>query len=105
MEHLAFVRNVCAHHARLWNRHLVVGTPRMPSKPAALAAQLQTSRERFQRIYNPLAILAWLMRIISPDSGWQQRMRHLAEERADLWDDMGFPPQWRDFDLWQVQHP
>lgn len=101
VEHLAFVRNVCAHHARLWNRRLVVGTLQLPRKPTALAAQLQKSPERFQRIYNTLAVLAWLIRIISPGSTWRQRIRALAEERPDLWDDMGFPPGWQGFDLWR----
>lgn len=101
VEHLSFVRNACAHHARLWNRRLVVGTMRLPKKPAELVTQLQKAPERFQRIYNTLTVLAWLMRIISPGSEWRARIRALVEERPDLWDDMGFPPEWRSFDLWR----
>lgn len=101
VEHLAYVRNVCAHHARLWNRHMVVATLRLPKKPAELVAQLQCHADRFQRLYNTLVLLAFLLRTISPDSIWRQRLRRLVEERPDLWDAMGFPDDWQAFDLWQ----
>lgn len=101
VEHLAYVRNVCAHHARLWNRHLVVGTPSLPKKPVTLAAQLQRAPDRFQRLYNTLTVLAYLLRTISPDSIWRHRLRALVEERPDLWDEMGFPPVWQSFELWR----
>lgn len=101
IEHLAYVRNVCAHHGRLWNRHLVVGTMTPPKKPAVLVAQLQRQEGRFQRIYNTLTLLAFVLRTISPDSTWAQRLRALVEERPDLWDAMGFPVKWQTFDLWQ----
>lgn len=105
VEHLAYVRNVCAHHARLWNRHLVVGTMQLPRKPRELVAQLQHAPHRFQRIYNTLTVLAWLIRIISPASTWRQRLREFARERPDLWDDMGFPVDWQTFDLWREDTP
>jgi abortive infection bacteriophage resistance protein len=101
VEHLAYVRNVCAHHARLWNRHLVVATLRLPKKPAELVAQLQRAPDRFQRLYNTLTVLAFLLRTISPDSTWRQRLRTLVEERPDLWNAMGMPEGWQDFALWK----
>lgn len=101
VEHLAYVRNVCAHHARLWNRHLVVATLQLPRKPTELAAQLQQVGEKRQRIYNTLTILAFLLRTISPGSIWSQRLRALVEERPDLWDAMGFPADWQSHDLWK----
>lgn len=72
----------------------------MPKKPIELSHQLQKHPDRFQRIYNTLAILASLLRTISPGSTWSNRLRSLVEERPDLWDDMGFPDGWQTFELW-----
>lgn len=101
VEHLAYVRNVCAHHARLWNRRLVVGTFALPKKPEALRAQLQVDAGAAQRIYNTLVMLLWLMDIVSPGSEWRRRVRELMEARSDLWAEMGFPKGWQAFDLWR----
>jgi abortive infection bacteriophage resistance protein len=101
VEHLSYVRNVCAHHARLWNRSLVVATLGLPKKPTELVVQLQRRPERSLQIYNTLVMLAYLLRIIAPDSDWRQRLRKLVEERSDLWDQMGFPAGWQSFDLWE----
>lgn len=101
VEHICFVRNVCAHHARLWNRALVVGKLRLPKKPANLVAQLNRQTVASPRIYNTLVILANLLSIIAPDSVWRRRLRSLVCSRPDLWDQMGFPPEWQSFELWQ----
>ena len=105
VEHLAYIRNVCAHHARLWNRPLVVATLALPKKPPELVAQLQRDPTQARHLYNALTVLAWLMRIISPRSTWRERMRTLIAERPDLWADMGFPQGWQKFDLWREDAP
>lgn len=101
VEHLAYVRNVCAHHARLWNRPLVVATLALPKKPLDLAKQLQRDPKHNRQLYNSLTVMAWLIRIVSPHSTWRARIRSLVAERPDLWDAMGFPAGWQDFDLWR----
>ena len=98
---LAFVRNVCAHHGRLWNRQLLVGTLMLPKKPQVLADQLQHAADGKDRIYNTLTLLAWLMRHVSPGSTWRGKMRRLLEERPDLWAGMGCPAGWNTFDIWR----
>lgn len=103
VQHLAYVRNVCAHHARLWNRPLVVGTLALPRKPHELRVQLQSDHEGRLRIYNTLLILLWLMDRVSPGSEWRERIRTLVESRPDLWDDMGFPEGWQSYELWQEE--
>lgn len=105
VQHLAYVRNVCAHHGRLWNHDWIVGTLTLPRKPAELVVQLQRAPGTALRIYNTLTLLAWLMRIISPGSTWRQRIRTLLEERPDIWNEMSMPAGWQDFPLWQGAAP
>ena len=101
VEHIAYIRNVCAHHARLWNRSLVVATLALPKEPPELAKQLQHDPQHSQQLYNSLTVLAWHIRVISPHSTWRAQMRSLIAERPDLWDAMGFPAGWQDFALWR----
>lgn len=103
IQHLAYVRNICAHHGRTWNRSLVVGTLALPKKPAHLREQLQLTGAPTLRIYNTLALLAWMMRRVSPGSEWSRRIRSLVEERPDLWAGMGIPERWQEFELWRAE--
>jgi hypothetical protein len=57
--------------------------------------------EAERRIYNTLAMLGYLMRLISPGTSWPGRVRQLIEECVDVdTNAMGFPANWRDFSLW-----
>lgn len=101
VQHLAYVRNVCAHHGRLWNRELTKRA-KLPKRPPALGDQLNRSNENAARIYNTLTLLAWIMKRVSPGSGWISRTRELIETQPPAtWSAMGFPPEWQDFPIWQ----
>jgi abortive infection bacteriophage resistance protein len=73
LRHLALVRNVCAHHARLWNREFTL-TPEQPHRhPAEVAsAFLPASR----KLYNTLLILAHWSRYLPAAESWRTRLVH-----------------------------
>ena len=96
--HLSIVRNLCAHHSRLWNRRFVF-TPTIPKRPVSLAAYFNPQTPR--NLYNTLVLVRYLLAIISPGSLWEDRLvillrEHPAAEPAA----MGFPENWRDLDIW-----
>lgn len=97
--HLTHVRNLCAHHCRVWNRKLTF-TMTLPKRPAELAAQFNASEDR--RIYNTLVMLAWCIRTISPDSTWPNRLHTLliTGTPAGL-KAMGAPSDWASRATWQ----
>ena len=100
VQHLAYVRNVCAHHGRLWNRDLTKRV-RLPRQPLVLGKQLNRSTEHAARIYNTLTLLGWMMARINPESGWLQRTRTLIESQApERIAVMGFPSAWQEFPVW-----
>ncbi len=105
VERIAYIRNVCAHHGRLWNRPLPVASFALPKKPHELAEQLQRDPAHAKRLYNTLTMLVWLMRIVSPGSPWEGRMRRLIASREDLCEAMGFPQEWKHFKLWGEDSP
>ncbi len=100
MQHLSHVRNLTAHHCRLWNRKLTV-TMVVPKWPTALATTFNPAAER--RIYNTLAMLGYLMRVISPGTSWPVRLRRVIEEYPTVDPTaIGFPANWKDLPIWTV---
>lgn len=97
--HVTVVRNICAHHGRLWNRQLVV-TMQLPRRgDADLLTSLNTSAPR--KLYNTLAILCWLLRSISDDTRWCGQIMGLISDYPEVNPlEMGFPARWDKLPLW-----
>lgn len=99
--HLTYVRNVCAHHSRLWNRELTIGM-KLAAEPDWLS--LVFNVEKPKRLYNTLVMLAYLLDIVSPRSQWRAQLLALLGQhpRVDL-NAMGFPGEWRLSAIWESQ--
>ncbi|WP_144264635.1 Abi family protein, partial [Polaromonas sp. C04] len=96
--HLTHIRNLCAHHCRVWNRKLTF-TMTLPNRPASLASQFNEQQDR--RIYNTLVMLSWCTRIIDPDGTWSARMKELLATRNDEEiRAMGAPANWSNAQPW-----
>jgi abortive infection bacteriophage resistance protein len=99
---LTFVRNCCAHHARLWNRELSV-RPKLPRSgqwEMPLSQSDHPSPDR--RLYVVLMMLAHLMLHVSPDSLWVSRLQDLLDRYPQLSRvAMGFPEGWQNTNFWQ----
>lgn len=99
LKSLNFVRNVCAHHGRLWNRHLAIA-PALPAKDARWHEDgypIDSSR-----IYSILCILNYLIGSIAPQSKWKQRLFNLLKEFPTIHRlSMAIPPKFEDSLLWQ----
>jgi abortive infection bacteriophage resistance protein len=91
------VRNICAHHGRLWNREL--GTkPKTPAKDPAWNTPVTVKNDR---AFAVLTICKWSLDRIAPQSRWADRLRQLLEQfpRIPLVS-MGFPANWRMCPIW-----
>lgn len=102
-----YVRNVCAHHARLWNRTL---TYTMAKPPTGLVGSLEHLRHlsgaHRKKVYGPVALIAHLLSAIDPGSDWIHRFVSLMDTfpagfTVTPEGDMGFPFGWRDQQIWQ----
>lgn len=67
MHHLTFIRNITAHHGRLWNRRMTI-TMKLPQKPKALTAMLNPAATRY--IGNTVIMLGYFLKLISPGTSW-----------------------------------
>ena len=103
MEHLSYVRNVCAHHSRLWNRHLSKKMPLPRSKPVGLNENIYVDEENKteHKIYNTLVVIQHLMTVICPESTWAKHLKMLIEKYAINTKPMGFPEDWKTRLIWQ----
>lgn len=96
------IRNICAHHGRLWNVGLGV-YPKLASSPKVewpRGAGAVPERHR-QRLYPALASLQTILRTISPGSSWRHRLAELLSGPSGVpLAAMGFPDRWTDDPFW-----
>lgn len=99
--HAVYIRNICAHHSRLWNRQFII-TVSLPRKnPACLIKSLNPSSDRL--LYNTLTLLTYMLQVIDPDSGWRLRLLELLEKPLfPVTQHMGFPDAWEERPLWTL---
>jgi abortive infection bacteriophage resistance protein len=101
--HLATVRNLCAHHSRVWNRKLTIKM-KLPTRPTAVVAWFNPAQDR--KIYNTLLMLALLLQRIFPDSSWPTRLTQLmATMPPGTAQAMGFPVGWQSLPVWMPTQP
>nr|VFK14941.1 MAG: Abortive infection bacteriophage resistance protein [Candidatus Kentron sp. LPFa] len=102
LHHLAHVRNLCAHHSRIWNRRFTVTIKLPRSKKSTLVSYFNANKKRERNLYNTLIILIHLMNIINPSNKWRKRLLHLiAEHKIDV-RAMGFPIDYMKYPVWRV---
>lgn len=98
MRHLTYVRNLCAHHSRVWNRGLTVTMELPRAKPEELAQSVNLREPR--KIYNTIVMLGYLLDRISPNHSWKQRLLSIIHEHDIDVAQMGFPDDFRHRPLW-----
>ena len=97
LHHLTYIRNLCAHHSRLWNREFT-NTPKQPkNKPQILVSEfIHNSR----KLYNTLVILLHCMDIIDSKHQWRAKLKILLNGDIPL-SVMDFPLDWQSRNIWQ----
>jgi len=100
------VRNIAAHHSRLWNKNLV-DRPSLPKAgEAPTLDHLRADVFAQSRVYAGIAIIQYLMMFISPTSTWCKRLKSLTDRfpnapRVHI-QNMGFPKDWHLLPLWKT---
>lgn len=97
---LTGVRNICAHHSRLWNRELGV-KPELPRSQNFLWPDTLRNAQMHMRLYVVLAILNYMMKQVSPHTSWNQRLKELFNQFPDIpLNAMGMPQEWQNDPFW-----
>ncbi|KAB2912880.1 MAG: Abi family protein [Bacteroidetes bacterium] len=95
---LTYVRNICAHHGRLWNRTMKV-RPQVLTKPQDI--WISDNNVSLDKIYISLCCGLYLLRVIDPKTKFVAKFNAIVEKYPEV--DlayMGFPIDWRDEPFW-----
>lgn len=103
---LTFVRNVCAHHGRLWNRSMI-DQPKFPKTGQnPNMDHIAAVRSSQERLYGTLVILAYLVKSLNPRTQWHRRVVELVSEFPDSplvsLASAGFPADWENEAIWSA---
>ena len=95
---LVYIRNVCAHHSRIWNRPMSI-QPLFPRN--ASGAWLQNRQVGINRVFYALSMIIYLLNTVNPKNTFKQKLENLFAKYPNV--DraaMGFPANWRSEPLW-----
>lgn len=94
LNHLRYIRNMCAHHSRLWNANI---TQPLKAYPHAPSFSGFAGFPRFHRLFPTIALLVHLVRRIHPSSRWPgsvSRLLFQGAARGLPLQEMGAPAGW-----------
>lgn len=96
---LTYIRNICAHHSRLWNRSMSI----KPSTSGDLR-WIQQPVQRNDKIFYILLMLRHLLKAIDSGENWKTEIDKLISPLATKkrWRAaMGMPEDWTEHPLWK----
>lgn len=96
---LANLRNMCCHHARIWNRDFMLN-PAEPRKTSN--AWINTAQIDKKRIYYRLCIIRYFLFSVSPNNNFNDKLSNLLADFSSI--DiaaMGFSRDWIKEALWR----
>ena len=104
MRGINLVRNICAHHGRLWNRSIAdqPKPPRLNELP--MLDHIATDVFAQSRLYGVAAPMQFLLKTINPTTTWSARLRHhltaFPAAPGAAVTQSGFPANWDVLPLW-----
>jgi len=108
LQTLSYVRNVCAHHSRCWNRALG-NAPKVPKKipvnwikmPIVLA---DNKIDPNLRLYLVMVVIEFLLQSVNRTSTWHSRLYALMQKHDQVSKThMGMPDNWFEDPFWRLQ--
>jgi len=96
---LTYIRNICAHHSRLWNRELAIRPDQ--SKEIHWRAPITPCNDR---IFYILLILRYMLRFNNNGENWVKQISQVIEPIANVnkWRiAMGMPANWKVHPIWK----
>lgn len=104
---LNYVRNVAAHHSRLFNRKLqnAPSRPKVGQVPVLDHLRDEETAKGVFGTYNALAVIAHVLPAIDSDTDWAKQlttlMRDFPASHALTIESMGAPRNWESLELWR----
>jgi len=97
-EHITYVRNLCAHHARVWNQTMKKLMPLPKNKPQGLKNNINDNARH--KIYNTIVVIVYLLDIICENSEWKMRFINLMKTYRIDPAKIGALENWQELPIW-----
>lgn len=98
---ITVIRNICAHHARLWNRELGI-KPAYPTQKDFIWPSYLDKDHPHTRVATVFSILHHMMKRISPETEWCNRLLTLFHSFDGIpLNKMGLPQYWEEDIFWK----
>jgi abortive infection bacteriophage resistance protein len=101
---ITILRNISAHHGRLWNRNITSRPTFPPTQQHFHLHHVATNSHAQTRVYGVLSVIQQMLHVAAPDSSWGERLKsHCAAFPANpivSLNDAGFPNDWDKLSLW-----
>lgn len=96
---LGGLRNICCHHARMWNREL----PISPTEPRQMKfGWIDSSRTDKRRMYYRICMIRYFLFTVSPNNTFRDKLKALLAAYPNMdTRAMGFPAGWENEDIWK----
>lgn len=97
-----YVRNICAHHSRLWNRDLNIVPEKLSfSKRLVWISNPDTAKR--SKTYYFFCMINYMLQVANPTSQFKSKLKELLEEYKNVisLDSMGFPQGWKEVKMWE----
>lgn len=97
---IVYLRNICAHHSRLWNKALSI-SPRLPTRPRQ---KWLSSTPPADKAFIYLSMISYLLNQINPHHRFKVKVRRLLRKYPNVDNTaMGFPSNWKNEILWKTE--
>lgn len=98
---LTYVRNICAHHSRLWNIDIRVTSPKSNSLPQTW---LNDRSFNIDKVYYYLSLILYLLQTVNKKNNFSFKLNSLFAKYPNVDPAaLGFTPNWKKEELWKLR--
>jgi abortive infection bacteriophage resistance protein len=108
---LTYVRNICAHHSRFWNKRMSIQPiiPKNPKYDFLNTHNLQNQNESGKywkindRTYFILSMVIYLLNVVNPNNTFKSNLSNLFDKHPYVDKKaLGFPAGWKKEPIWKL---
>ena len=102
---LSIIRNICAHHGRLWNKSIPVNmfswNKTQPINNFLSKSLITNYPSNPNKLYAPICCIQYLLDIIEPSNNFRDKLKTLFQKHPFVDEkNMGFPRNWDREQFW-----
>lgn len=103
LQSIAQIRNLCAHHSKLWNKNLP-GTVKLLSNPPNNWVMNVSNQSEFSKLYVHLCLMKYLLNTIKPND-FTERLSNLFVSYPNVDPNaLGMKENWQNEPLWKTRY-